>query len=97
MLQNLDADGKPRAWMEHKEGVLASSAFDTSNNGQTDQWHHYHAAGHVERIEYDQNGDGRPDQWEHFKPGSDEPHRVESDTDGDGDGNIDTVWETSDQ
>ena len=36
-----------------------------------------------------------PDQWEHFKPGSDEPYKVESDTDGDG--NVDSVWETSDQ
>ena len=94
VLQNLDADGKPHAWMEYKAGVLASSAFDTSNNGQADQWHHYQADGHVTRIEYDQNGDGRPDQWEHFKPGSDEPHKVESDTD---DGNVDSVWETSDQ
>ena len=63
VLQNLDADGKPHAWMEYKAGVLASSAFDTSNNGQADQWHHYQADGHVTRIEYDQNGDGRPDQW----------------------------------
>ena len=93
VLQNLDAEGKPHAWMEYKAGVLASSAFDTSNNGQADQWHHYAAEGHVERIEYDQTGDGRPDQWEHFKPGSDEPYKVESDTDGDG--NVDSVWESS--
>lgn len=49
----------------------------------------------MERIEYDQNGDGRPDQWEHFNSGSDEPCKVESDIDGDG--NVNAVWETSDQ
>ena len=48
----------------------------------------------MERIKYDQTSAGRPDQWEHFKARSDEPYKVESDTDGDG--NVDSVWKTSD-
>ena len=37
VLQNLDADGKPHAWMQYNGGVLASSVFVTSNNGEANQ------------------------------------------------------------
>lgn len=42
---------------------------------------------------FDTNGGGKPDQWEHRKPGSEEPCKVESDTDG----NVESVWESPDQ
>jgi hypothetical protein len=36
------------------------------------------------RAEYDQKGAGRPNQWEYFVAGSQEPYKVERDTNGDG-------------
>jgi hypothetical protein len=72
------------------DGALQLVTSDEDGDGNPDQWQTYEQ-GTVARIEYDQNGDGRPDQWEHFKPGSDEPYKVESDTTGDG--KVDTMWE----
>ena len=42
---------------------------------------------------FDTNADGRIDQWEYYE--ADALTRVTSDTDGDG--NVDSVWENSDQ
>ena len=79
--------------MDYKEDTLVKSAFDTDNNGKADQWHYHHAEGHVERIEYDKTGNGQVNQWEHFAPDSTKPYKVESDADGDG--VVDTIWEVS--
>jgi hypothetical protein len=89
--ENLDATGKPRTRLIYESGALVRGEFDTTGNGQVNQWLFYDAEGHVIRAEYDQHARGRPDQWEFFTPGSKEPFKVERDTNGDG--KADAVWE----
>ena len=89
--ENLDPAGKPRTRMIYETGKLLRGEFDTTGNGQVNQWLFYDPDGQVIRAEYDQQAKGRPDQWEYFTPGSKEPYKVERDTNGDG--KVETVWE----
>jgi len=84
VLEDIDAQGTPRKQLMYSAGVLSRSGFDTDSNGQIDQWLCHDAVGTLVQAKYDQNGDGPPDQWEYFAAGSQEPDKVERDTDGDG-------------
>jgi hypothetical protein len=75
----------------YEAGKLVCGEFDTTGNGQVNQWLLYNADDQVIRAEYDQQAKGRPDQWEYFTPGSKEPYKVGRDTNGDG--KADAVWE----
>jgi hypothetical protein len=89
--ENLDPAGNPRTRLIYEAGKLLRGEFDTTGNGQVNQWLFYDTDGQVIRAEHDQHAKGRPDQWEYFTPGSKEPYKVERDTNGDG--KADTVWE----
>jgi hypothetical protein len=75
--ENLDPAGNPRTRLIYEAGKLLRGEFDTTGNGQVNQWLFYDTDGQVIRAEYDQHAKGRPDQWEYFTPGSREPYKVD--------------------
>ena len=67
-----DYDQRVGHWVTYQDGKAVQAEFGTNGSGtadqrefydaegaEADQWHHYAAEGHVERIEYDQTGDGK--------------------------------------
>ena len=88
-----NADGQIDQWEYYESDALARLEKDRDYDQRVDHWVIYQE-GKAVQAEFDTNGSGTADQRE-FYDADGALQRVTSDEDGDG--NVDSVWESSDQ